>query len=261
MIEMTISIIEAMLTSCVSIIDDSGLFPRKSRMGRSSRLFEIIQVLRRARAPVAAHTIADALEVSQRTVYRDIVTLQAMRVPIDGEAGVGYVLREGFDLPPLMFSAEEVEAIVVGLSLIGRTGDADLLNAASRVSLKIADVLPGVNNRALEGSPLHVSRWNAIPASVVEYGMIREAIREERKLQLEYQDAEARCTDRIVRPIALVYYVDNILLAAWCELRQDFRHFRADRMRACATTGHFFAGQSEGLRSDWRARHELFSNP
>jgi predicted DNA-binding transcriptional regulator YafY len=230
-------------------------------MGRSSRLFEIIQIMRRATGPVAAHAVANALEVSTRTIYRDIVALQAMRVPIEGEAGVGYILQDGFDLPPLMFTADEVEAIVVGLSLIGRTGDADLLAAASRVSQKIADILPDAVDKRLEKSPLHVSHWNAIPPSLVGYRIMRQAIREERKLHLCYQDAEARCTERTVRPIALVYYVDTVILAAWCELRQDFRHFRADRVQACNAADSFFSGQGEELRAAWRARHELFSIP
>lgn len=228
-------------------------------MGRSSRLFEIIQILRRATAPVPARAIADSLEVSKRTIYRDVITLQAMRVPIEGEAGVGYVMHAGFDLPPLMFTADEVEAIVVGLSLLGRTGDADLLAAASRVSRKIADVLPDAADSRIDGSPLHVSHWNEIPPAMVEYRVIRRAIREERKLHLHYQDAEARSTERTVRPIALVYYVDSVLLAAWCELREDFRHFRVDRMSACESTDSVFKGESDLLREKWRARHELFS--
>lgn len=228
-------------------------------MGRSSRLFEIIQILRRASTPVSAHAIADTLEVSKRTIYRDIIALQAMRVPIDGEAGVGYVMQAGFDLPPLMFTADEVEAIVVGLSLIGRTGDADLLDAASRVVRKIADVLPDAAESRIDGSTLHVSHWNAIPPAVVEYRVMRQAIREERKLHLHYHDAEARHTERTVRPIALVYYVDNVILAAWCELREDFRHFRADRMNSCRPIDSQFKGESERLRAEWRARHELFA--
>ncbi|MEO5322288.1 YafY family protein [Mesorhizobium sp. CC13] len=228
-------------------------------MGRSSRLFEIIQMLRRAAGPVSAGAIADVLEVSQRTIYRDIVALQAMRVPIEGEAGVGYVMQPGFDLPPMMFTADEVEAIVVGLSLIGRTGDAELLAAAARVGSKIADILPDAVGRRIERSPLHVSHWNAVPPASVEYRVIREAIRDERKLHLRYRDAEARSSERTVLPIALVYYVDNVLLAAWCELRQDFRHFRVDRMTACVATESLFKGQGERLRAEWQARHELFS--
>jgi len=222
-------------------------------------MFEIIQILRRARAPMPAHAIAKMLEVNKRTIYRDIVTLQSMRVPIDGEAGIGYVMRAGFDLPPLMFSAEEVEAIVVGLSLLGRTGDAGLQAAASQVTRKIADVLPNTTDRRIEGSPLHVSQWNAIPPPKVEYRVIRQAIRDERKLYLCYGDAELQLTERTVRPIALVYYVDNVMLAAWCEMRKDFRHFRVDRMHECHQIDSLFKGESEKLRIEWRARHELFS--
>jgi predicted DNA-binding transcriptional regulator YafY len=246
-------------TCCQHGCDRGFVVAGDGAMGRSSRLFEIIQFLRHAHGPVSARVIADALEVSKRTVYRDIVTLQAMRVPIEGEAGVGYVMQAGFDLPPLMFTVDEVEAIVVGLSLLGRTGDNDLLAAASRVSRKIADVLPDAADSRIDGSPLHVSHWNEIPPAVVEYRVMRQAIREERKLHLLYRDAEARTTERIVRPIALVYYVDNVMLAAWCELREDFRHFRADRMTACHPIDSVFKGESDLLRAEWRVRHELFS--
>ncbi|MFT3691134.1 helix-turn-helix transcriptional regulator [Paenirhodobacter sp.] len=227
-------------------------------MGRSSRLFEIIQILRHAPAPVSAGVIAGALEVSKRTVYRDIVTLQVMRVPVEGEAGVGYVLRAGFDLPPLMFTSEEIEAIAVGLSLIGRTGDADLLAAASRVSQKISDVLPDTVDSRIDTSPLYVSHWNEVPPAPVEYRVMRHAIREERKLHLSYADADARNTERTVCPIALIYYVDNVLLAAWCELREGFRHFRVDRMKACRPIDSLFTGEGERLRSQWRNQHALF---
>lgn len=228
-------------------------------MGRSSRLFEIIQMLRQASGPVSARAMANALEVSQRTVYRDVVALQAMRVPIEGEAGVGYVMQAGFDLPPLMFTAEEIEAIAVGLSLIGRTGDAALLAAASRVNQKIAAVIPGAIDIHPNGLGLHVSHWNAIPRAFVDYHVMRQAIREERKLRLSYTDAGGRGSERTVRPIALVYYVDSVLLAAWCELREDFRHFRVDRITSCGPVESVFKGEGKALRSRWHAQHELFS--
>ena len=214
-------------------------------MGRASRLFEIIQILRRATAPVPARSIAAALEVSQRTIYRDILTLEAMNVPIEGEAGLGYVLEAGFDLPPLTFTAEEVEAIVVGLSLIGRTGDEGLLSAAARVSRKISAVLPPAAERALETSPLHVSRWNAIPPAKIGYRLLRQAIREARKLRLSYADLQSRHSERTVWPLALVYYVDTIILAGWCELREDFRHFRVDRIARCAVAEGSFMDSRE----------------
>lgn len=228
-------------------------------MGRSSRLFEIIQILRRATSPVPARSIAVTLEVSQRTVYRDILTLQAMSVPIEGEAGVGYVLEAGFDLPPLTFTAEEVEAIVVGLSLIGRTGDAGLLEAAARVSRKLSAVLPPTTENSLEASPLHVSRWNAIPPARIAYRRLRQAIREERKLRLSYENEAAQRSERTVWPIALVYYVDTIILAGWCELRQDFRHFRVDRITSCELAEGSFKGSRDRLRAEWLARQNLFT--
>lgn len=125
-------------------------------------------MLQHATGPLAAHTIANALEVSMRTIYRDITTLQAMGVPIDGGAGVGYVMQAVVDLPPVIFTADEVEAIVVGLSLIGRTGDAALWAAAVRVSRKIAGVIPNTNGCSVERLPLLVSHWNAIPPPAVE---------------------------------------------------------------------------------------------
>jgi predicted DNA-binding transcriptional regulator YafY len=226
---------------------------------RSTRLFEIIQVLRSANAPVPAHALARALEVTKRTIYRDIVALQATGVPIEGAEGIGYVMRAGYNLPPLIFTADEIEAIVVGLSLLGRTGDAGLQGSASRVAQKIADVLPDRTGSPFAAPALLASHWNTIPPPGTDYRLIRKAIREEEKLHLRYQDAEARITERTVRPIGLIYYVDNVLLAAWCELREDCRHFRAERILGCTPTGDFFKGQGARLRADWRAHHELFS--
>ena len=130
-------------------------------MSRSNRLFEIIQLLRAARKPLTAHGLAEALEVGSRTIYRDIAALQAMRVPIAGEAGIGYVMRAGFDLPPLMFTTEEVEAIVVGLALLKRTGDVGLQGAAETIGAKIAAVLPGDRDGDLTDLPFYVSSWGA----------------------------------------------------------------------------------------------------
>lgn len=226
---------------------------------RSNRLFELIQMLRSARAPVPAHALAISLEVTKRTIYRDIVALQATGVPIEGAAGIGYVMRAGYNLPPLMFTADEIEAIVVGLSLLGRTGDASLQISANRVSRKIADVLPDYSVSPFDAPPLLVSHWNTVPPPGADYRLIRKAIREEEKLHLHYQDAETRATKRTVRPIGLIYYVDNVLLAAWCELREDYRHFRADRIVKCVPTGDFFKGQGTSLRTVWRAHNELFS--
>jgi predicted DNA-binding transcriptional regulator YafY len=224
-------------------------------VSRSDRMFEIIQLLRRAESPVTAQALADALEVVPRTIYRDIAVLQGMRVPIEGEAGIGYVMRRGFDLPPLMFTAEEVEAIVVGLALLRRTGDVGLQSAAARVSGKIAEVLPG--DRDLDGPPLYVSRWGPALPEGVDLQMIRRAIREEEKLWIAYEDSAARRSERNVKPLAILYYIEVVVLTAWCEMREGFRHFRADRIRECRATGERFSGAGEALRRRWRAEHEL----
>jgi predicted DNA-binding transcriptional regulator YafY len=184
-------------------------------LSRSVRMFEIIQLLRSADRPLTAHGIAHTLEVTKRTIYRDIAALQGMRVPIEGEAGVGYVMRPGFDLPPLMFRADEVEAIVVGLALLGRTGDTGLQTAAVNAARKISAVLPGDSRHDLKDWPLYASRWNAIPGSRVDLRVLREAVREEEKLRFTYGDAEGERTERTVLPLAIVYHVEVVVLAAW----------------------------------------------
>ncbi|MCW6510324.1 helix-turn-helix transcriptional regulator [Lichenifustis flavocetrariae] len=219
-------------------------------MRRSSRLFEIIQVLRRAPAPMPAHVIAATLEVNKRTVYRDIATLQAMRVPIQGEAGIGYVMRRGFDLPPLMFTVEELEAVVVGLALLDRTRDDGLRLAAARVRQKLADVVPPQAG-SLNEVALRTSSWSNIPSSETDCGLVRRAIREERKLRFDYRNVSAQSTTRTVMPLTLTYWIDGIVLGGWCELRADYRHFRVDRMSSCTFTGDSFVGEGKRLRQAW----------
>ena len=226
-------------------------------MSKSNRMFEIIQLLRSAREPMTANELADTLEVVPRTIYRDIAALQATRVPIEGAAGIGYVMRPGFDLPPLIFTTEEVEAIVVGLALLRRTGDVGLQKAADGVSNKIAQVLPDDRHRDLTGQPLYVSGWGAGAPKRVDLRALRRAIRKEEKLPIAYDDAESRHTERTVKPLALLYYIEVIVLAAWCELREAFRHFRADRIVACSATGEGFPGEGDKLRAIWRQQYQL----
>ena len=222
---------------------------------RSNRLFEIIQILRGATAPVRAEDLAEELEVTKRTIYRDIVALQASGVPIEGAAGIGYVMRSGYNLPPLMFTSEEAEAIAVALSLLGRTGDAGLLQAASRVCAKITDVLPEPEKKTLGRPSLFASRWHAVPGSLVDQRAVRGAIRSENKLLLRYTDERGQASERIVRPIAMVYYVDSTVVAAWCELRNDFRHFRVDRIGSCQVLEDRFTGEGDRLRREWSLHH------
>lgn len=226
-------------------------------MRRADRLFEIIQILRSARAPVTAARLAETLEVTTRTVYRDIAALQAMRVPVDGSVGIGYAMRKGYDLPPLMFTADELEAIVVGLGLIRRTGDRALETAARRVSDKIATVLPDDAHLAFRRAGLYSSGWGAVGSPSVDLQLVRQAIREVRKLRLSYRDPDDKLTDRVVRPIAVVYYVEVVIVAAWCELRQDFRHFRTDRIVSCAALDESFADSAAEIRAVWLADRDF----
>jgi predicted DNA-binding transcriptional regulator YafY len=210
-------------------------------MRRTDRLFEIIQILRAAKGPLSSARIAEMLEVSQRTIYRDIATLQGMRTPIEGEAGIGYILRKEYDLPPLNFDDRELEAIVVGLSLLGRTGDTALQGAARRVLSKIDVSRAGADT-------LRVSDWGIPSERQGDLDQLRQAIRDERELRIRYRDAEDAETERVILPIALTYYNEVVVLSAWCTLRKDFRHFRADRMLDCRPLDRFFTGKGDELR-------------
>jgi len=222
-------------------------------MRRADRLFEIIQMLRAARQPVTAARMAERLEVAPRTVYRDLAALQAQRVPIEGGRGVGYVMRQGYDLPPLQFDAEEIEAIRIGLDLIRRTGDEALEASALRASEKIALVLPDDSRAAFGDSGLSVSAWRAVPPQSIDLRLVRRAIREERKLKLHYCDGCGELTERTIRPIALTYHWETIVIAAWCELREALRHFRADRVLQVTALTERFSGSGAELRALWQA--------
>lgn len=213
-------------------------------MSRSARLFEVIQLLRIAKGPVLAREIADALEISIRTVYRDIASLQAMQTPILGEPGVGYVMRKGYDLPPINFDVDEAEAISVGLSLIARTGDPGLWRAAGRASRKLHETAPGTRK-------LVTSAWGVENCNVINLTEVRQAIRNERKMLVEYRDVEQRETTRTIWPLILVYYVDAAMIVAWCELRAALRNFRVDRVATACLLAENFEGLGDSLIAQW----------
>ncbi|OON40381.1 DNA-binding protein [Izhakiella australiensis] len=202
-------------------------------MRRADRLFQIIQILRRARLPVTAARLAGELEVSTRTVYRDIADLVGQRVPIEGEAGLGYVLSADYDMPPLMFSAEELEAVFLGVELVRRLPDATLAHNASDVLAKIAAAIPARLNAYLNQSAVALKPGET-GDDKPDTRLIRAAIRANNKLRLQYCAASGDITDRIVWPLVLGYDERHCLLIAWCETRGDFRHFRADRI--CGVT-------------------------
>ncbi|HEY4250037.1 MAG TPA: YafY family protein [Roseomonas sp.] len=226
-------------------------------MRRADRLFDIIQALRSASGPMTAASLAERLEVTTRTIYRDIATLQARRVPIEGAAGIGYLLRRGFDLPPLMFTADEVDAIAVGARLLGRLRDPGLQDAAASVLAKIASILPERLRAGVVTAPFLVSDGSAIIPDGIDLAALRRAIRETRKVRISYQDATGRRSHRTVWPIAMLYYVDVTLLGAWCELRQDYRHFRVERIQTSTMLEEGFPTGDGKLLQGWFALQRM----
>jgi predicted DNA-binding transcriptional regulator YafY len=221
-------------------------------MSRSERLLDLIQTLRRHRQPVSGARLADEAGVSLRTLYRDIETLKAQGAHIDGEAGVGYVLRPGFMLPPLMFSEEEIEALVLGTRWVADRADAPLGDAARNAIAKIAAVLPDDIKNSLDAASL-VGPGDPIAAGDSELASIRAAIRTERKLQIVYSDRRKAPTRRIIWPIALAFFDRVRMVVAWCELRDGYRHFRTDRIEALKPMTKRYPRRRQALLKEWRS--------
>lgn len=217
-------------------------------MSRSARLLRLLQAMRGRRQPVTAARLAEALEVSERTIYRDIADLRAQGAPIDGEAGVGYILRPGLFLPPLMLSDDEVEAVMLGLRYVDQRGDDVLQAAASVASTKISAVLSPqaqaqmVNPLSLPGPP------RTFPQNAMPLDELRTAIRDRVRLDIRYGDEQERRTERIVWPIQLGFMDQARVLCAWCELRQDFRTFRTDRIVAITQLDRYPAQRADLVR-------------
>jgi predicted DNA-binding transcriptional regulator YafY len=221
-------------------------------MRRADRLFQIIQILRRSIRPVTADAIAGELEVSKRTVYRDIDDLVGQRVPINGAAGLGYVLDPDYDMPPLMLNPDEIEAVVLGAQWVAGHADAPLANAARDVVAKIAAVIPeGLRPSVVEPS-VGARPTPSAPSDGVDPAGLRLAIRQGLKLRLHYRSEDGAVTERTVWPVILGYAETSRLLVAWCELRQDFRHFRCDRMLAADVLEEPMGLRPGELRRRWQ---------
>jgi predicted DNA-binding transcriptional regulator YafY len=190
----------------------------------------LLQSLRGRRTPVTAAALARELEVSERTVYRDIASLIAQGAPVTGEGGIGYVLKAGLFLPPLMLEDEEVEAVLLGLRYVDQRGDETLRKAAAKAMAKIDSVLSPAARAAGDASTLLPGPTGRFPPDAVPLSSLRDAIRGQHKLRISYSDGEGSPTDRTVWPFALAFMDQARVLAAWCELRQDFRMFRTDRI-------------------------------
>jgi predicted DNA-binding transcriptional regulator YafY len=221
-------------------------------MRRADRLFQIIQVLRRSRRPVTADAMAAELETSKRTVYRDIADLMAQRVPIRGEAGVGYVLDGGYDLPPLMLTPDEIEAAVLGAQWVAGRGDPALARAALDLIAKIGAVAPeSLRPFALDPATRAAPRSNVAPDGL-DMAQVRHAIRGGRKIAISYRDEQDRVSRRTVWPFAVGYHETVRLVIAWCELRTDFRSFRTDRVTAAEFLDDRYPERPATLRARWR---------
>lgn len=223
-------------------------------MSRTARLLDLMQALRRRRRPVTAETLAEKLGVSKRTLYRDIATLIAEGAAIEGEAGTGYVLREGFFLPPLAFNDDELDALVLGLRWVSRNADLVLAQAAYESLAKISAVLPESMREALESERIFAASDRAIPPITIDANALRNSIRLSRKVRIAYRDGKDVPSERTIWPIALAFFNDVALVVAWCEMRHDFRHFRADRIESAIFTAERYPKNRRLLLKEWREK-------
>lgn len=220
-------------------------------MSRSVRLFDLLHALRGYRQPVSARKLAEMLGVSQRTLYRDVASLVAMGAPIRGEAGLGYVLEPGFMLPPLMFTYEEIEALVLGADYVASHTDHALGQAARSALNRIAAVLPEAHRRGVECGTLMTGPPTPCVPSRIDPSVLRQAIRDESVLVLSYRDSRDLPSQREVWPFAMAYFESAQILVAWCCLRGGYRHFRLDRIETVIVTCRRYARRKEVLMKEW----------
>ena len=226
-------------------------------MSRSRRLLELVQTLRRYRQPVTAAHLATTLGVSVRTLYRDIDTLRAEGAPIEGEAGVGYVLRPGFLLPPLMFSEDEIESLALGLRWVIDRTDGAMALAARDALAKIAAVLPQDMRAVAAGSGLILPSMAQPTLAEARLPDLRRAIRAERRARICYADGGGAESTRVIWPFALAFFEQARVVVAWCELRQGSRHFRADRITALAVLEDRYPRRRHALMKDWQQTEQI----
>jgi predicted DNA-binding transcriptional regulator YafY len=226
-------------------------------MSRSQRLLNLLQVLRRHRRPVIGTALAEETGVSLRTLYRDIQTLRAEGAPIEGEAGIGYVLRPGYLLPPLMFTEEEIEALVLGARWVTKRTDAALGAAARNALARIEAVLPADLADNIDATNLLVGTGKEALTDDATLAALRLAIRQEHKLDIGYRNDNGVTTRRVIWPFAMGFFDEVQMVAAWCELREDYRHFRADRITSLSQTTIRYPRRRGVLLRQWRAREGI----
>ncbi len=224
-------------------------------MRRADRLFQIVQHLRGGRL-VTARMLSERLEVSERTIYRDVADLQATGVPVDGEAGVGYILREGFDLPPLMFTRDEIVALVAGARMARAFGVAAMARSAEEALIKIGAVLPPALQARLKAVEVHAPGILLSDAERRLVDFLEDAVALKKVVALDYVDVDSRITKRDVRPLGLWFWGKVWTFVAWCELREDFRAFRLDRIREAIPAGRNYKLERGKTLADFYRRME-----
>ena len=227
-------------------------------MRRADRLFEIIQVMRR-KDLVRARDLSEVLEVSERTIYRDIQDLIGSGVPIEGEAGVGYVLKAGFDLPPLMFREQEIEALVLGARIVQSWADPELAAAAGDVIAKVEAVIPERLRSYMANTALLAPSHHYMEPISFDVAELRRALRSQLKVHFNYRNAQSEPSQRTVRPLCLAYFGPVWLLSAWCELREDFRTFRLDRIEGFAVHADRFRAEPGRTLHDFLKRDQTWT--
>ncbi|KPA22224.1 HTH domain protein [Shimia sp. SK013] len=222
-------------------------------MRRTERLFQIIQILRSSRAPVTGARLAEELEVSLRTLYRDMAELTAQRVPILGEAGTGYVLQDGYDMPPLMLTADELEAAALGAALVAAQADPSLATAARDLVAKLSEAIPGDLRPVILDASSRPIATGTPPPSAFDGASLRHAIRNRYRLQLSYRDQTGSASKRTIWPLLIAYLSGARYIVAWCETRQDYRHFRTDRVADMYVLPDTYPGRRASLIAGWES--------
>lgn len=215
------------------------------------RLFHVIQYLRGAKRPVKAQQLAEELQVSVRTIYRDIAELQNQHVPIVGEAGIGYVLKSGYDMPPLMLTPNELEAALLGAQWVVQRGEPTLAKGARDLMAKIREVVPQSLQAIMENATLVAPTMTEVVPDRVDILPIRDAIRHQQVVVIHYCDQDGEDSKRRIWPFLIAYFDSTRVIAAWCELRGDFRHFRTDRISALEPTEEYYPKSAEQLKAEW----------
>lgn len=226
-------------------------------MSRSQRLFDLLQLLRCHKFPVSADLLADKLNVSTRTIYRDIVTLQSQGADIEGEAGLGYILKPSFDLPPMMFTMEELEALRLGAEWVAKQANGEFSEAVANALAKISAVLPSEHQAKHSADIVRVASIIHVPKVMVELSQIKQTIKKEHKAEMAYIDAKGNTSTRVVWPMLIGLFEQYHVLVAWCESRQDFRNFRLDRINAWQNVEQKYPRSRHTLLSEWESLEKI----